>query len=60
MTLEKVVVNLGKAASKPGVAFVALTRASHYYGLALDDTFPAKDMFPKQTTQPTFNKKDGI
>jgi len=57
MTLDKVVVNLGKAASKPGVAFVALTRASHYYGLALDDTFPAKDVFQRQVTQPTFKKR---
>ena len=45
MSLEKVVVNLGTAASKPGVAFVALTRAWHYDGLALDDTFPVISKF---------------
>ena len=57
MTLDKVVVNLGSAASKPGVAFVALTRARHYDGLALDDTFPDMHTFQKQRTQPTFKKR---
>ena len=57
MTLNKVRVNLGKAASKPGVAFVALTRARHYDGLALDDSFPAMDVFQKQQKQKMFQKR---
>ena len=57
MTLDKVVVNLGNAASKPGVAFVALTRARHYDGLALDETFPAMSVFQKQRQQKTFQKR---
>ena len=54
MSLEKVVVNLGKAASKPGVAFVALTRVRHPHGLALDDNFPAYATFQKQLKNRTF------
>ena len=57
MTLNKVRVNLRKAASKPGVAFVALTRARHYDGLALDDSFPAMDVFQKQQKQKMFQKR---
>ena len=57
MTLNKVRVILGKAASKPGVAFVALTRAQHYDGLALDDSFPAMDVFQKQKKQKMFQKR---
>ena len=57
MSLEKVVVNLGNAASKPGVAFVALTRARHYDGLALDDTFPDMLTFHRQKTASTFKKR---
>ena len=45
MTLNKVIVHLGVAASKPGVAFVAMTRVRHYDGLALDDSFPAVGVF---------------
>jgi hypothetical protein len=57
MSLEKVVVKLGKAASKPGVAFVALTRARHPDGLAIADKFPAYFEFQKQKTQDTFKKR---
>ena len=48
MSLEKVIVKIGSAASKPGVAFVALTRARHPDGLALDDDFPVFSTFQKQ------------
>ena len=45
MSLEKVVVKLGAAASRPGVAFTALTRARHPDGLAIDDSFPVMSSF---------------
>ena len=54
MSLEKVVVKIGTAASKPGVAFVALTRARHPDGLALDDDFPVFSTFQKQKQHRTF------
>jgi hypothetical protein len=40
MTLRRAVVNLGKAAQKPGVLFVALSRVRHPDDLMLDDNFP--------------------
>ena len=40
MTLDKAVVRLGRAASSPGVAFVALSRVRHPDDLMLDDEFP--------------------
>ena len=48
MSLDKVMVQLGKAAGRPGVAFVALTRARSPDGLALDDDFPVFSVFQKQ------------
>ena len=54
MSLEQVTVKLGAAASKPGVAFVALTRARHPDGLALDDNFPVFSAFQKQKQHLTF------
>ena len=60
MSLDKVVVSLGKAASKPGVAFVALTRARHYDGLAIDDTFPAMHTFQEQIKHETFKKRQAF
>jgi len=39
MTLRRAVVNLGKAAQKPGVLFVALSRVRHPDDLMLDDSF---------------------
>ena len=41
MTLKKAVVKIGVSASKPGVAFVALSRVGHPDDLMLDDDFPA-------------------
>ena len=57
MSLEKVVVHLGKAAMRPGVAFVALTRARHPDGLALDDSFPVMSTFQKQLRHPHFAQR---
>mgnify|MGYP005714938049 CR=1 FL=1 len=56
MSLDKVVVKLGAAASKPGVAFVALTRARHPDGLALDE-FPAMSVFQRQKKHHTFQTR---
>ena len=60
MSLEKVVVKLGAAASKPGVAFVALTRARHPDGLALDDDFPVFSTFQKQKKHRTFELRQAF
>ncbi len=57
MSLEQVTVKLGAAASKPGVAFVALTRARHPDGLALDDNFPVFSAFQKQKQHLTFQHR---
>ena len=40
MTLDKVIVNLGKAATDPGILFVALSRVRHPDDLLLEDNFP--------------------
>ena len=57
MSLDKVVVKLGKAAARPGVAFVALTRARHPDGLALDDSFPSMSTFQRQVRHKNFQKR---
>ena len=56
MTLELLVVKLGEAAGRPGVAFVALSRATHPDGLALDD-FPAMSVFQRQTKSKSFKQR---
>ena len=56
MTLERLVVKLGEAAGRPGVAFVALTRATHPDGLALDD-FPAMSVFQRQKKTKSFQQR---
>ena len=56
MTLERLVVKLGEAAGRPGVAFVALSRATHPDGLALDD-FPAMSLFQRQKKHKSFQQR---
>ena len=57
MSLEKVVVKIGAAASRPGVAFTSLTRARHPDGLAIDDDFPVMSTFQKQKHHRSFQKR---
>jgi len=57
MSMEKVVVKIGGAASRPGVAFTTLTRARHPDGLAIDDDFPVMSAFQKQRQHKTFQKR---
>ena len=54
MTLEKVIVSLSHACSKPGVLFVALTRVRHPDNLLLKDDFPAFSMIRRQLLHPNF------
>ena len=54
MTLEKVIVSLSHACSKPGVLFVALTRVRHPDNLLLEDDFPAFSMIRRQLSHPNF------
>ena len=56
MTLERLIVRLGEAAGRPGVAFVALTRATHPDGLALDE-FPAMAVFQRQRRTKSFKQR---
>ncbi len=53
-SLEQGTVKLGAAALKPGIAFVALTRARHPDGSVLDDNFPVFSAFQKQKQHFTF------
>ena len=54
MTLERVVVRLGKAGASPGVAFVALSRVRHPDHLMLDDSFPDMATIMRQAQKPAF------
>ena len=54
MTLERVVVRLGKAGASPGVAFVALSRVRHPDDLMLDDSFPDMATIMRQAQKPAF------
>ena len=54
MTLDKVVVDLGKAATDPGVLFVALSRVRHIDDLLLDDNFPDLKSIMSQRQNPRF------
>ena len=56
MSLEKVHVKIGAAASRPGVAFTTLTRARHPDGLLIDDDFPVMSTFQKQRKRQSFTK----
>ena len=57
MTLDKVIVKLGRAVSEPGVLFVALSRVRHPDDLMLDDSFPALFEILKQAKHPSFAKR---
>ena len=54
MTLEKVIVRLSHACSKPGVLFVALTCVRHPDNLFLDGDFPAFSTLRRQLLHPSF------
>ena len=54
MTLERVVVRLGRAGASPGVAFVALSRVRHPDHLMLDDAFPDMATITRQAQKPSF------
>ena len=57
MTLDKAVVRLGRAASSPGVAFVALSRVRHPDDLMLDDEFPDMATIMRQTQSAGYIKR---
>jgi len=57
MTLDKAVVKICKSATKPGVAFVALSRVRHPDDLMLDDSFPAMSNFMRQRANVSFLKR---
>ena len=57
MTLEKVIVKLGKAVAEPGVLFVALSRVRHPDDLMLDDDFPSLFEILKQAKHPSFARR---
>ena len=48
MSLKKVEVKIGSAASRPGVVFTTLTRCTHPDGLVINDDFPVMFIFQKQ------------
>ena len=48
MTLDRATVRLTKAASAPGVAFVALSRVRHPDHLLIEDDFPDMATIMKQ------------
>ena len=48
MTLDRVYLELADCVSRPGVAFVALTRVRSINHLCLSDSFPGKDVFDRQ------------
>ena len=56
MIWDRLVVKLREAIGRPGVAFVALTRATHPDGLALDD-FPAMSIFQRQKKHKHFQQR---
>ena len=57
MTLDRAVVRLTKAASSPGVAFVALSRVRHPDHLMLDDSFPDMSTIMKQADKESFRMR---
>ena len=57
MTLEKAVVQLGSAAAKPGVAFVALSRVKHPDDLMLEDDFPSMSVMMRQKDNKGFQAR---
>ena len=57
MTLDRAIVRLTRAASSPGVAFVALSRVRHPDHLMLEDTFPDMSTIMKQTEKESFQTR---
>jgi hypothetical protein len=57
MTLRRAVVNLGKAAQRPGVLFVALSRVRRPDDLLLDDNFPDYRLLMRQRRNEAFRQR---
>ena len=57
MTLDRAIVRLTKAASSPGVAFVALSRVRHPDHLMLEDNFPDMATIMKQSDRDSFRAR---
>ena len=57
MTLERVIVRLTKAASAPGVVFVALSRVRHPDHLMLEDSFPDMSTIMKQAQNTSYQAR---
>ena len=57
MTLDRAIVRLTKAATAPGVAFVALSRVRHPDHLMLEDSFPDMSTIMKQAQRETFHMR---
>jgi len=60
MSLKKVEVKIGSAASRPGVAFTTLTRCTHPDGLAINDDFRVMSTFQKQKKQKNDPASPGV
>ena len=57
MTLDRAIVRLTKAASAPGVAFVALSRVRHPDHLMLEDSFPDMATIMRQLQNPSYQAR---
>ena len=57
LTLDRAMVRLTRAASSPGVAFVALSRVRHPDHLMLEDTFPDMSTIMKQNEKESFQTR---
>ncbi len=57
MTLDRAIVRLTKAASAPGVAFVALSRVRHPDHLMLEDSFPDMSTIMRQMENASFQTR---
>ena len=57
MTLGRAIVRLTRAASSPGVAFVALSRVRHPDHLMLEDSFPDMSTIMKQSEKESFQTR---
>ena len=57
MSLDRAIVRLTKAATAPGVAFVALSRVRHPDHLMLEDSFPDMSTIMKQAQRETFHMR---
>ena len=57
MTLDRAIVRLTKAASAPGVAFVALSRVRHPDHLMLEDSFPDMSTIMRQLQNQSYQTR---